>query len=338
MLETNVIHNLDCLKGLKMLGDKSISCCITSPPYFNLRDYGVDGQIGLEETPTKFINKLVKIFREVKRVLADDGTLWVNIGDSYASLAGGYSETGSRGKTAIISKKTQSSVVKSKRIKPLEGLKAKDLIGIPWMLAFALRKDGWYLRRDIIWAKPNPMPESVTDRCTKSHEYIFMLSKSPRYYYNADAIKTEPKYTGLKGMTESGFKDAKTFNGKHSDKQRGHSRKHAGFNERWDNMTHEEQMSLKANKRSVWQVPTKPYADAHFATYPPELILDAIKAACPENGIVLDPFMGAGTTALVCGKLNRNFIGFELNPEYVKIANKRLRKELGMFNPQQKSA
>jgi DNA modification methylase len=330
-LALNTILTGDAYKMLKTLQDESVHCIVTSPPYWGLRDYGVKGQIGQEPTPEKFIHEMVKVFREAKRVLKKDGTLWVNIGDSYAAAPKKRtSEQAARKSTLTGSKGTQIAC-KDQIKKTVEGLKPKDLVGIPWMLAFALRADGWWLRQDIIWSKPNPMPESVTDRCTKSHEYIFMFSKSSKYFYDHEAIKTEPKYWGVTGMDGSGYKDAKKYNGKHSDKQRGHSRRHAGFNQRWDAMSTKEQMSMGANKRSVWHIPTKPFPDAHFATYPEELIVDCIKAGCPEGGVILDMFFGAGTTGLVARKLNRNFIGIELNPEYVTIAEKRLQKELGLF-------
>lgn len=390
---------MDCLVGLKLLPDKSVHCVVTSPPYWGLRDYGVKGQIGLEKTPKAFIRIMVRIFKEVKRVLRDDGTLWLNIGDSYASLAGGYSSSGSRGKNSVISEKTQAAVVKSKNRKPPIGLKPKDLVGIPWMLAFALRDAGWYLRQDIIWHKPNPMPESANDRCTKSHEYIFLLSKSNRYYYDQKAIATpyaDKTYTTF-GIEIKGSGDqtglimaenransmavhkAKKWkspdgwdtgpgshgtihrNGREKGKpftehknlsrdDKNHSFHEARKGKQIDNSAGINGTGFKghsgnkdangdligdglANKRSVWTVATKPFSEAHFATFPEELILDCIKAGCPEGGIVLDPFMGAGTTALVAQKLNRNFIGFELNPAYIKIANKRLNSHLGMFSP-----
>lgn len=215
------------------------------------------------------------------------------------------------------------------------------MVGIPWMVAFALRSAGWYLRQDIIWSKPNPMPESVKDRCTKAHEYIFMLSKNHKYYYDAAAIKTPGKnplddIRRISTATLSGKSTPDDLkNGiRKADKQRGHSRRHNGFNDRWDNMTTEEQMSFGANKRSVWEVSTKPFSEAHFATYPEELITPCILAGCPKEGIVLDPFIGAGTTALVALSHGRKFIGYELNPEYIAIANKRLKQKFGMFyNP-----
>jgi DNA modification methylase len=207
-------------------------------------------------------------------------------------------------------------------------LKNKDLIGIPWMVAFAIRSAGWYLRQDIIWHKPNPMPESVTDRCTKAHEYIFLLSKSNRYYYDYEAVSEPATYVGIVGMGAGGFKDPKNYNGKHKNLEITGRKNHTVHEKRANGETF---FSETRNKRSVWTITTKPYSEAHFATFPEDLIVDCIKAGCPEGGIVLDPFMGAGTTALVARKLNRNFVGFELNEEYIKIAEKRLRNELGLF-------
>jgi DNA modification methylase len=256
----------------------------------------------------------------VKRVLKPEGTLWLNLGDSYAGPGkGGQSEE----KRSENWQPVYSN--KGKRY----GLKQKDLIGVPWMVAFALRANGWYLRQDIIWHKPNPMPESVTDRCTKSHEYIFMLSKSQKYYYDQEAIK-EPSIWDVDG-TGTKLKDAKKMNGKHQDKQRGHSRRHDGFNDRWDQMTKEEQCTGMRNKRDVWTISPAQFPEAHFATFPEEIPAICIKAGCPKEGIVLDPFIGAGTTALVANKLDRNYIGFELNKDYISIATKRLHSELGMF-------
>lgn len=314
----NKIFEGDCIEGMKNLPDKSVNCCVTSPPYFGLRDYGHEGQIGLEETPDQFVAKLVEVFREVKRVLKDDGTLWLNLGDSYA---GGGGASGHTVETKNLGANTSNyGAVKSggKRY----GLKQKDLIGIPWMVAFALRADGWYLRQDIIWHKPNPMPESVTDRCTKSHEYIFLLSKSQKYWYDHEAIKEESVMDRMPGRNMT---DTRTTHGK------------GGGNSGIANLLkkyHEDGFPENRNKRSVWTVTTKPYSEAHFATYPPDLIVDCIKAGCPEGGLILDPFMGAGTTAMVARKLNRNYVGFELNPEYIKIAQNRIHNELGMFSGQ----
>lgn len=342
MIGTILIGN--ALYKLRELETESVHCIVTSPPYFGLRDYGMSDQIGMEETPEQFIQTLVDVFRECKRVLKNDGTLWVNMGDSYANNGtGGNGATGGRDKSTLQSKMPPIGTTPVKKKVP-KGLKAKDLIGIPWMLAFALRSDGWYLRQDIIWSKPNPMPESVTDRCTKSHEYIFMLSKSQKYHYNHIAIRTEAKESTVARLSQDveGQKGSDRVPGKtngsmkavmrKADKQRGHSRRHAGFNERWDNMSMEEQQSMGANKRSVWEVATRPFKEAHFATFPPELIVDCIKAGCPDEGIVLDPFFGAGTTGIVSNKLGRNFIGIELNPYYAQdIAAPRLKNECGMF-------
>lgn len=301
----------DCRETLKTLQDKSVNCCVTSPPYFGLRDYGMEDQIGLEQTPDQFVSELVEVFREVKRVLRDDGTLWLNIGDSYAGSGKGRWADGNSyatGKQATSKGTTEGKLVKS--ITP--DCKPKDLIGIPWRVAFALQADGWYLRQDIIWHKPNPMPESVMDRCTKAHEYIFLLSKSSKYYFDYEAIK-EPilhpnvknatfgsmSGTGIKGLQYSG----KTYI-----------------------------PSDKRNKRSVWTVTTKPFKGAHFATFPPNLIEPCILAGCPEGGTVLDPFGGSGTTGLVANKLNRNAILCELNPDYVNIIKSRLSGNMPLFN------
>ena len=329
----------DNMETLRLMPDNSVQCVVTSPPYFGLRDYGVEGQLGLEKTPEQYVATMVALFREVKRVLRDDGTLWLNLGDSYANDGKWGGSTGGKHVSAL----HNSSVGRGKRD---TGLKPKDLIGIPWRVAFALQADGWYLRQDIIWHKPNPMPESVRDRCTKAHEYIFMLSKRERYYYDADAIKTPPSETLLKQVAE-GYdgKSTKNFAGGGAqdasgtksriiegarakiDKQRGHSRRHAGFDARWDNLTREEQMSLGANKRDVWTVATKPFRGAHFATFPPELIEPCILAGSKPGDTVLDPFGGAATVGLVCNRRKRNSIMLELNPEYVAISAERLMKE-----------
>ena len=319
------ILNQDCIQGMQSLPDGCVNTCVTSPPYYGLRDYGHDGQIGLEETPDAYVQKIVEVFREVKRVLRDDGTLWLNIGDSYAAQRGGShqpAETLAGGKSG---KTQEGDIVNRDRFDGYNptrnasaiGLKHKDLVGIPWRVAFALQADGWYLRQDIIWHKPNPMPESVTDRCTKAHEYIFLLSKSPRYYFDSDAIR----------------EDAKSYA---TDKRAGAGNLRYGGKRTIDKSGKNGQQSFVTinetrNKRSVWTVTTKPFKDAHFATYPEDLIVPCILAGCPEGGLVLDPFMGAGTTALVSKKLGRNYVGFELNDEYKKIADKRLNKTLGIF-------
>lgn len=420
----NTIHTVDCLTGLRQLADNSINCCVTSPPYYSLRDYGHAGQIGLEETPEAFIEKLVDVFREVRRVLTADGTCWVNIGDSYwggkgksgqsysaeyqnerysagRSYNGAHHQMGGKNQTRPTDQKHHL-------------FKPKDLIGIPWRLAFALQADGWYLRQDIIWSKPNPMPELVRDRCTKSHEYIFLLSKSPKYYYDFEAVQ-EPvtqstisrldqdleqqkgservpgktngpmKAVGRRpqlqraleianeaGLTQAhfdairavGISDAgrakllQTGSGKNGQEMirladeakavlGGYyreflSRKSSGNKARkpgsergcpegtgsnvcgsvpWEGATR--------NKRSVWSVSKKPFKEAHFATFPEDLIVPCILAGCPPGGVVIDPFMGAGTTAVVARRLGRNYVGYELNPKYVALANKRLDNRLG---------
>lgn len=327
------------------LPDKSVQCIITSPPYWNLRDYGVEGHLGLEKTPEEFIDNMVKVFREAWRVLRDDGTLWINIGDSYISTGGKRTEAQATEKSTLKGGlNTQIAAIRSRNI-PYGDIKNKDLVGIPWLLAFALRTDGWYLRQDIIWSKPNAMPESVTDRCTRSHEYIFMFSKSPKYFYDYEAIKTPAAESSIKQWKQDidsqtgSLRIQDKTNGamkavggpQGSDKQRGHSRRHNGFNDRWDKMTVAEQQAMGANKRSVWTVSTAGFKEAHFATFPPELIVDCINAGCPEGGIVLDPFMGSGTTALVAAKLGRNYVGLELKPAYIEMAERRLAKELGLF-------
>ena len=331
----------DCLDLMRGMEAGIVNTCVTSPPYYGLRDYGMPGQLGLEKTPAEYVARMVEIFREVRRLLRDDGTLWLNLGDSYCNTNGF-----ARADPEWQRQGRNDAPANNRKLDALHeaGYKTKDLIGIPWMVAFALRADGWYLRQDIIWAKPNPMPESVTDRCTKSHEYIFMLSKSARYFYDAEAIKEPAIYRerddvagGNKGIethhSPGGrykplYKDARSYDGKHTDKQRGHGRRHAGFNDRWDAMSKTEQCGAMRNKRSVWTVAPQPFADAHFATFPPKLIQPCILAGCPEGGTVLDPFMGAGTTAFVAKESGRKAIGCELNPAYIDLAIKRLRQEV----------
>ena len=407
-----MIHHGDALTVLRTLPDVSVNCCITSPPYYGLRDYGtakweggdpacdhidpqgpvnapsasstlttnngrgplpgdkyqsdrkaqyrdacrkcgarrIDQQIGLESTPVEYIARLVEVFREVWRVLKDDGTLWVNIGDSYAGMKIGNTNAGnssglrrdgrpeeSRLRSCAIEASHMAAMKFTKRTPP--GLKPKDLIGVPWMLAFALRDDGWYLRQDIIWCKGNCMPESVKDRCTKAHEYLFMLSKSARYWYDAAAI-SEPTQPGSIARYSRGRADdskyadggpgnqtiARTFDGMQP-KQDGHGRRHAGFNEREFSGDPRE----RRNKRSWWLMNTAPTPEAHFATFPIELPETCLRAGCPEGGTVLDPFAGAGTTGLACLKNGRNFIGIELNAEYVELAQGRAHKYQPLF-------
>lgn len=302
------IHTGDALQVLKTLPDESVNCIVTSPPYYGLRDYGVDGQIGLEETPEQFIEKLTAVFHEAKRVLRSDGTLWVNMGDSYAGSGKGMNADGSRNIQSKLQQTNAGSFKGGLTSKyQTDQIKPKDLIGIPWMLAFSLRADGWYLRQDIIWHKPNVMPESVTDRCTKCHEYIFLLSKSREYYYDAGSI-AEP----CKEEYESRYKYP-LYNEKSNIRPTGHQNTF-GMKEWHD----------KRNKRDVWTVTNNPYKGAHFATYPEDLIVPCILAGCPRGGVVLDPFNGSGTTGVVAVKNERNYIGIELNPAYVEMAEERL--------------
>jgi len=300
----------DCRDILKTLPDQSIHTCVTSPPYFGLRDYGVADQIGLEQTPDAFVNELVAVFREVRRVLRDDGTLWLNLGDSYAGSGKGRNGDGTPNVDPLSKQSTSVGTIIGNLIKSqTPDCKPKDLIGIPWMVAFALRADGWYLRQDIIWHKPNPMPESVQDRCTKAHEYIFLLSKSPKYYFDHEAIKEDSvdpeSHKGMKPRSADKRVGDKYFATKVGNHAVG-------------------KIYAKKNKRSVWTVTTKPFKGAHFATFPLDLIEPCILAGCPKGGIVLDPFGGAGTTGLVANKHKRDAILIELNADYVDIINNRV--------------
>lgn len=299
---------------LKELPDNSVNCVVTSPPYWGLRDYGQAGQLGLEPTPSEYIFNMVEVFREVRRVLKEDGTLWLNIGDSYKPAGKGSTKAGFNER--YFGKKFESdkqSAVENHldRSKFKADVKDKELVGIPWRLALALSDDGWYLRQDIIWAKPNVMPESVRDRCTKSHEYIFLLTKSPKYYYDHIAIK-EPVAKSSLERAKSGWKSNRpsTKSGK------------GGIDvdvmgERFVNPS-------GRNKRDVWFIPTASFKEAHFAVMPERLVEPCILAGCPKDGVVLDPFFGSGTVGVVAIKNQRNYIGVELNPDYVKIAKKRL--------------
>ena len=298
----------DCRDVLATLPAASVHCCVTSPPYFGLRDYGMGAQIGLEATPEAFIAELVAVFREVRRVLRDDGTLWVNIGDSYSNAGTCQGDRDGAVSGDVDEHRKVSAGYRAR----VEGLKNKDLIGIPWMLAFALRADGWYLRHEIIWHKPNPMPESVTDRCTKAHEYVFLLSKSAKYFYDAGAIAEAGVYpAGTKGAKGS----SERFNT-------------PGVNSRPPEY---KIYSGTRNKRSVWTVATQPFSGAHFATFPPALIEPCILAGCPAGGTVLDPFGGAGTTGLVADRLQRSAILIELNPAYAAIASDRITDDAPLF-------
>jgi DNA modification methylase len=319
----------DNRKRLAELDAGSVQCVVTSPPYWGLRDYGQEDQIGLESTPEEFVEELCLVFDEVWRVLADDGTLWLNLGDTYCTIPHGskgvnapqsFEHKGSQNRGQDRNGAATSGGGHANR-KPLPGLKHKDLVGIPWRVAFALQERGWYLRQDIIWAKPNPMPESVTDRCTKSHEYIFLLTKKPQYYFDNVSIKEPVSEVSLK-RAEYAF---------HSDRP---STKNASMGGAG---IHTEKMGSRfvnpegRNKRDVWNVATKPYAEAHFATYPPELILPCILAGSKEGDLILDPFSGSGTTGQVAMQLGRNYVGCELNPEYASLSEKRLTDAIGMF-------
>lgn len=407
-MKRNEIFCGDWKEAARQLKPGSIDCIITSPPYYGLRDYGVAGQCGNEETPEQYISNLVEGFRLLRVALKDCGTLWINIGDSYAASGKNRTEEQATGKTGLRSGISSQTASLKQQNKIVGDLKPKDLIGIPWMLAFALRADGWYLRQDIIWNKPNTMPESVTDRCTKSHEYIFLLSKSKTYYFDAEAIKEDGAAYEIERRKRE---KAKGFGGKRNLKANGHETGQAPQSEGGAVRDLAKAIDLaltgKRNKRSVWTVTTKPFKDAHFACYPHELIDPCIlagtseKGCCPKCGgpwsrivepvfnvghdgeingsypegstakrlallrqaareqgmeyngekktigweptckcgltetvpaIVYDPFMGSGTTASAAKSLGRDYMGSELNPDYMKIEARRLHKELGLFN------
>lgn len=334
-MKLDYIDNVECLEGLKKLPDNSVHCCVTSPPYYALRDYGTDGQIGLEATPEEYIASLVSVFSEVRRVLRPDGTLWVNIGDSYAGSGKGRMGNGTHHKGRSKSGDYEGTTCGRLSKTSAWGCKAKDLIGIPWMLAFALRADGWYLRQDIIWQKPNCMPESVKDRCTKSHEYIFLLSKSPKYYFDAESIR-EPA-VGFANAAVAGSVAA--FGLMQTRRRKGNAKTFRGggvytggraFNnsesvERNSHGNQKNESGLR-NKRDVWSVSTAGYKGAHFAVFPEKLIEPCILAGAPIGGIVLDPFMGSGTTAVTCLKNDRHYIGIEINAQYCDIAERRIKE------------
>lgn len=303
----------DNRQTLITIPDQSIQCCVTSPPYWGLRDYGHDGQIGLEQTPDEYVEQMVAVFRQVHRVLSDDGTLWLNLGDSYSSMRDSKAipdtlRGGGNG-TAV-----GSAANRNPANLRAAGLKHKDLVGIPWRVAFALQADGWYLRQDIIWHKPNPMPESVTDRCTKAHEYIFLLSKSAKYHFDHEAIREPSANLGKTAIRFGGNKYGDSDDPKHATKS-GNEYTDTGFR----------------NKRSVWTVTTRPFKGAHFATFPPQLIEPCILAGSKQGDTILDPFFGAGTTGLVAQRHNRKWIGCELNPDYAAIAQQRLNEETNLF-------
>jgi len=303
----------NCLEILKGMDSESIHCCVTSPPYWALRNYDHPNQLGQEPTPEEYVNNLISVFREVKRVLREDGTLWLNLGDSYVG-------TGSKGKHKDPKSKSRNGQKNANNSK-VQGLKPKDMVGIPWRVAFALQSDGWYLRSDIIWHKNNCMPSSVKDRPTSSHEHIFLLSKNQNYYYNKDATLEPLAHPDLCDKGPSGFGGLK----------------HTSMSKNTTNSTYSgrkyDAKKLKGkNKRDVWIVPTSGYKGSHVAVYPPKLIEPCILAGCPDGGIVLDPFSGSGTTGVVACQKNRSYIGIELNPDYAKLSEERLSKEAALEN------
>ena len=367
------VLNGNCLDVLSELPEQSVNTCITSPPYYGLRDYQTaewkggdencehtishysdnlkpevdrpfrgnrsacmkcgairkDSQIGLEETPEEYVENIVAVFREVRKVLRDDGTVWLNLGDSYASQGGGQVEQTLRGDENIVNSHQLGKKGVGTSRNPPKNYKQKDLMGIPWMVAFALRADGWYLRQDIIWHKPNPMPESVKDRCTKAHEYIFLLSKNKKYYYDNDAIRephtweeSKPRPSGMERNAQK-YRSKVNYGGGGSGFA-GHS---GSLKADGTSLNHPD----GRNKRSVWTVTTKPFKDAHFATFPPDLIKPCILAGCPEDGTVLDPFGGAGTTGVVANRYGRNAILIELNDEYAEMSRNRIYNDAPLF-------
>lgn len=363
-----LIHG-DALSSLRGLPDESVQCCVTSPPYFGLRDYGHEWQIGLEKTPDQYVGRLVEVFREMKRVLRRDGLLWLNLGDSYAGRWGDYGTRNGKQRPPRVSEEWKRPAYENQKAAPptaqVAGCKPKDLIGIPWMVAFALRADGWYLRSDIIWAKPNPMPESVTDRPTKSHEYIFLLSKSERYYYNAAAI-AEPVLQSSLVRAEAGVKfggnnlcpDTRLQSGNewkpkaegrnsrlNVSRDPAHAHEYEGKNRKqWDasmgafgvsrdglNRSQDRNPeSLTRNKRTVWTVATQAFSGAHFATFPPDLITPCILAGAEAGAVVIDPFAGSGTTGKVAIELGRKAILIEPKAEYVEMIKRRCQTTIGL--------
>ena len=309
MMELDTIFCGDALDVLRTLPDSFVHCCITSPPYYALRDYGVDGQIGREERPAQYVARLTEVFSEVRRVLLPSGTLWLNIADTYCG-------TGSKGDhldPKNPSGRNGQCVSLAQRV---ENVKAKDMIGIPWMLAFALRDSGWYLRSDIIWMKANPMPESCKDRPSRCYEHVFLLTKSRSYYYDAAAI-AEP-------VAESTPMRMRRKFGKNKYSAGIPGQAHQHLNDYRPNGYAEEDIPLLRNKRDVWQINSVPYKGAHFAAYPPKLVETCLLAGCPQDGIVLDPFLGSGTTAAVAKQMGRHYIGIELNPDYCELAKQRI--------------
>jgi DNA modification methylase len=303
----------DVRQRLTEIPDASVRCCVTSPPYWGLRDYGNDGQIGLEQSPDEYVAELVNVFRDVRRTLTEDGTLWLNLGDSYSSQGGAHGGREDNQTGVGASRAHNAGAGDQKQRTPPAGLKPKDLVGIPWRVAFALQADGWWLRQDIIWHKPNPMPESVTDRCTKAHEYVFLLSKSARYYYDAEVVAESAKATNLHDYT--GMSYAAPGQSAHTGTR---GKATTG--------------PFSRNRRSVWTITTKPFKGAHFAVMPEALVEPCILAGSNSGDLVLDPFTGSGTVAVVALRHGRRFIGTELNPGYAEIARQRITDVSPLFN------
>lgn len=352
------IINADVLDGLRQLPDESVHCVVTSPPYWGLRDYGVAGQLGLERTLGEHITCMVEVFREVRRVMRKDATLWLNYGDCYATTPNGRSaaDTKAAGNDDRTFRDKPFSTIGP--IYPPEpnqpfpvgiarrggghnsspGLKAKDLCMIPNRLAIALQEDGWWVRSEIIWAKSNPMPESIKDRPASSHEKVFLLSKAERYFYDAEAVREPAVKTGTLAHLSSGKNSREHVRRTPgADKQaamaaasnKSTARRMGGFNDRWNQAEAEGMISADRNLRNVWTIATRSFSEAHFATFPPEIPEICIKAGCPVGGTVLDPFSGAGTTCMVADRLQRNAIGIELNPEYAAMSERRIKGDRG---------
>ena len=311
-MSENIIINRDCLLALRDLPDESVNCCVTSPPYYALRDYGMDAQIGREDSPEEYIRRLVLVFREVRRILTEDGTLWLNIADTYCGTGnkGGYLDPknpkGRNGQSVSLARRASEC-------------KQKDMIGIPWLLAFALRADGWYLRSDIIWCKANPMPESCKDRPSRCYEHVFLLTKSKKYYYDALAI-AEPIAEG----TAARYKGGRSVSSKYAEEIPGQGKVQKLNAARAAGTITDADISPVRNARDVWHINTVPYKGGHFAAYPPKLAERCILAGCPRGGVVLDPFFGSGTTGLAAVKNDRRYIGIELNAEYCELAKERI--------------
>ena len=315
-IQLDKIYIGDCLEVLKTLPDESVHCCVTSPPYYALRDYGMEEQIGREATPKEYISRLTEVFTEVRRVLRSDGTLWLNIADTYAGKGnqGDFVDPknpkGRSGQAVALNYKAP-------------GCKPKDMIGIPWMLAFSLRDDGWYLRNDIIWMKENPMPESVKDRCARCYEHVFLFSKSRKYHFDHKAISEPIAPTTaerLKRGMKGGNKFGKAIPGQEQVQTINRPREYGTITD--------EMIKPLRNKRDVWIINTVPFKGGHYAAYPPMLVETCLLAGCPEGGIVLDPFMGSGTTGMVAKQLDRHYVGIELNPEFTELAYARIGGEI----------